>query len=64
MQYQKQSFTLPASNGKVSQAEWDRIFGLRSPLPCEKHKRKTHTDYEITVGLRNPDGSLRRPKKK
>lgn len=27
MQYLKPTFTLPASTGKVSQAEWDRIFG-------------------------------------
>jgi hypothetical protein len=26
-------------------------------------KKMTQTDYEIAVGLRNPDGSLRRPKK-
>ncbi len=41
MQYVKPTFTLPVSNKKISQ-----------------------TDYEIAVGLRNPDGSLKRPKKK
>jgi hypothetical protein len=28
------------------------------------NKRMTQTEYEIAVGLRNSDGSLRRPKKK
>jgi len=32
-------------------------------LPTTSRKM-TQTDYEIAVGLRNPDGSLRRPKKK
>lgn len=32
-------------------------------LPTTSRKM-TQTDYEIRVGLRNPDGSLRRPKKK
>lgn len=26
--------------------------------------KMTQTEYEIRVGLRNPDGSLKRPKKK
>jgi hypothetical protein len=26
MKYQQPTFTLPASNGKVSQQEWNRIF--------------------------------------
>jgi hypothetical protein len=34
-------------------------------LPTVNISRKmTQTEYEIRVGLRNPDGSLKRPKKK
>lgn len=29
MEYLKPKFTLPASTGKVSQDEWDRIFGAK-----------------------------------
>ena len=41
MLYQKPSFTLPTTDKKISQ-----------------------TDYEIAVGLRNPDGTLVIPKKR
>ena len=29
MKYQQKTFTLPAGSTKISQAEWERIFGKR-----------------------------------
>lgn len=37
----------------------DKTFTLPAAPP-----RISQTEYEIRVGIRNPDGSLRQPKKK
>lgn len=39
MKYQQKTFTLPAAPQKVTQAEWERIFGKRDNGKAQKKDR-------------------------